>query len=632
MGPPDHIPGMVSGNIRRNLAVGLLYLLVFPLVVLALPFFLLYAVGTNRKGLADALAESPLAAIPPVEKGGWQSAITLFVAGILIIGVFGALLPADADRGNGDIETSESNDYSGVAQTADDDDRNEAAETSDKSDDNQNGDQQEQDSGDGSESDDDVGDSFDDEVDTTPEDGILEIHAINVGQADAMLLIAPSDETMLIDSGDWRDDGQTVLEYLDTQGVERLDHLVSTHGHADHIGGHAAVIEHYETEKDGVGQIWDSGKTHTTQTYERYLNAVEKHDVTLFETQEGDEISIDGVDATVLNPPADSAKPDDLHYNSVSIRIEHGEIGFLATGDAERAVEQRLVDVYGGELEAEIYHAGHHGSSTSSIAEFVAAVEPEMAIISSGYDSQYGHPHDEVLERFASHDIAAVWTGVHGSTVISSDGESYSVVAQADATTSPTQLRDEPEISHDPTIVPEYELHLDDDGADETEDDGADETEDETEDEESETDVSDEDEKPSEEGDSNLRVDPSSAGTAAVHTWEYDEIEFSGSVDEIMVEYPDGTSFDDLTNEDVTVTMTRTLHDGRDTSEIEVNQESYAGTSATFDLSGVYNTEMTGVVEVRIDGVENPDTGEYTALITFIGEDDELSIREEIVI
>lgn len=99
-----------------------------------------------------------------------------------------------------------------------------------------------------------------------------------------------------------------------------------------------------------------------------------------------------------------------------------------------------------------------------------------------------------------------------------------------------------------------------------------------------------------------------------------------------MVEYPDGTSFDDLTNEDVTVTMTRTLHDGRDTSEIEVNQEGYAGTSATFDLSGVYNTEMTGVVEVRIDGVENPDTGEYTALITFIGEDDELSIREEIVI
>jgi competence protein ComEC len=137
-------------------------------------------------------------------------------------------------------------------------------------------------------------------------DGSLEIHAINVGQADATLIIAPSGETLLIDSGDWTDDGQTVIEYLDHHDVDRVDHLVATHAHSDHIGGHPAIIEHYETEKDGIGAVWDSGVTHDSAAYERYLDAVEDHDVTLYETHDGDEIPLEGdaVTASVLNPAA----------------------------------------------------------------------------------------------------------------------------------------------------------------------------------------------------------------------------------------------------------------------------------------------------------------------------------------
>ena len=281
-------------------------------------------------------------------------------------------------------------------------------------------------------------------------EGELEIHAINVGQADATLVVAPSGETILIDTGDWRDDGGTVIDYLEAHDIDRIDHLVATHAHADHIGGHAAIIEHYEEEKDGIGTAWDSGVPHDSQTYENYLDAIEEHDVTLFDAQEGDEIPVEGIDADILNPPADPEQPDDLHYNSLTIHVQHGEVAFLTTGDAEVDAEARMTDEYGEDLEAEIYHAGHHGSDTSSTEEFLAAVEPDAAIISADYDSQFGHPHQEVLERFDEHGIDAYWTATHGTIVFVSDGETVTVETQTDATTEPLDLRNDAETDADP--------------------------------------------------------------------------------------------------------------------------------------------------------------------------------------
>lgn len=272
-------------------------------------------------------------------------------------------------------------------------------------------------------------------------DGELEIHHLDVGQADATLLIAPNGETMLIDTGDWRQDGQEVLAYLDEQGIDRIDHLVATHGHADHIGGHAAIIETYETERDGIGAAYDSGVTHTSQTYENYLDAIETHDVELFEIRESDSLPFgDSVDVTVLNPPEDGGA--DLHHNSVSLAIEFGETRYLTTGDAETDAEARLVEEWADELDADLYHAGHHGSSTSSTEPFLDAVDPEFALISSAFDSQYGHPHDEILERFGERDIQTYWTGVHGDVVFSSDGQDLTVTTAVDESTDPIDLLD----------------------------------------------------------------------------------------------------------------------------------------------------------------------------------------------
>ena len=272
-----------------------------------------------------------------------------------------------------------------------------------------------------------------------PVDGELEVHHLDVGQADATLLIAPSGETMLIDTGDWRQDGQDVIDFLEELGVDRIDHLVATHAHADHIGGHEAVIDHFEEHGDGVGAAYDSGVAHTSQTYERYLDAIERHDVTLFEVREGDEIPFEGVDVLVLNPPEGDGGSD-LHYNSVSLAIEFGEFSYLTTGDAEADAEARMVEDWADELEADVYQAGHHGSSTSSTEPFLEAASPEAVVISSALESQYGHPHDEVLESFADRGLETYWTAVHGDVVVTTDGETVTIEPEREGPTDAAAL------------------------------------------------------------------------------------------------------------------------------------------------------------------------------------------------
>ncbi len=281
---------------------------------------------------------------------------------------------------------------------------------------------------------------------TPPPDptGELEIHHIDVGQADATLLLTPDGESILVDTGDWRQDGADVIAYLEELGVDRVDHLVATHAHADHIGGHAAVIEHFETDGEGIGAAYDSGVAHDSATYDNYLDAIEEYNVDLFEVVEGDEFPIndESLEATVLNPPEDDSGTD-LHYNSITIAFQFGDTTYLTTGDAEEDAEQRLVDDHESELEADAYHAGHHGSSTSSTPVFMDAVQPEIAIISSDFDSQYGHPHDEVLEEYAERGIETYWTGVHGDIVLTTDGEEIGIETASEFSTDAADLLDE---------------------------------------------------------------------------------------------------------------------------------------------------------------------------------------------
>lgn len=277
---------------------------------------------------------------------------------------------------------------------------------------------------------------------TVESNGTLSIHFIHVGQGLSIFAVGPSGETLLMDSGDWRDDGEGVIQYLEQRDVDRIDHLVTTHPDADHIGGHAAVIEHIETQGDGVGAVYDPGISSTSNTYERYLDAIEAHDVTLYEAQAGDQIPFEGVEADVLAPPAGYLADGDSNENSLVVRLAFGETTFLLPGDGEEAAEQYLVDEYGSRLNVTVLSAPHHGSQSSSTSEFLDATTPRVAIISSAYDSQFGHPHERVLSRYSSRSIRTLWTATHGNIRLTSNGTAITVATQAESPMDPAALRD----------------------------------------------------------------------------------------------------------------------------------------------------------------------------------------------
>ncbi|WP_135851119.1 lamin tail domain-containing protein [Halorussus salinus] len=272
-------------------------------------------------------------------------------------------------------------------------------------------------------------------------DGTLSIHFLHVGQGGSVLVVGPDGETLLYDTGNWNDDGEHVLDYLRARNVSRIDYLVTSHADADHIGGHAEVIEYFETEADGIGAVYDPGIAAGTRTYEDYLDAVERHNVTLYRAQAGDEIPMAGASVRVLSPPEGYLADRERNENSLVLRVGYGNASLLLPGDAERAAERYLTDRYAGALNATLLAAGHHGSNSSTGPGLLGAVGPRIAVIQSAYDSPYGHPHREVLARLADRGVPTYWTGVHGTVVVETDGERAVVRTRRAAPTDPLDLR-----------------------------------------------------------------------------------------------------------------------------------------------------------------------------------------------
>lgn len=251
------------------------------------------------------------------------------------------------------------------------------------------------------------------------DEGTIKVHYINVGNADAILL-QQGGFSMLIDAGENKN-GKMVVEYIKNLGITKLDYLIGTHPHSDHIGGMDDVIYAFE-----IGQIIMPKVSHTTKTYEEVLIAAKDKGHKITGAKSGQTYSLGNAQAEILSPVKD--KYENLNEYSVVLRVTYENNSFLFTGDMEKYNEKELLQA-NVNLCANVLKVAHHGSSTSSTAAFLQAVNPEYGIISVGEDNDYGHPHTQILRRLTS-TMTVYRTDKHGTITATGDGSSITITAE----------------------------------------------------------------------------------------------------------------------------------------------------------------------------------------------------------
>lgn len=242
----------------------------------------------------------------------------------------------------------------------------------------------------------------------------LKVHFIDVGQGDSILIQTPAGQNMLIDAGS-NSKGNAVKEYLKEQGVSKIDVLVGTHPHEDHIGGLDVIIDNFDIDSIYMPKI-----NHTTKTYEDVLLAVKRKGLKIKSAKTGMIIPLEGVDAQIL-APEENLQSSNLNDYSIVIKLTYGNTSFLFQGDAEELTEKAILNAM-LPIKADVIKIGHHGSLTSSLSEYIKAVNPSRAIIMVGKNNQYGHPSKEVLNRLLDNKIKVYRTDIDGTIIIKSDG------------------------------------------------------------------------------------------------------------------------------------------------------------------------------------------------------------------
>lgn len=247
----------------------------------------------------------------------------------------------------------------------------------------------------------------------------LTIHYINVGQGDSELIECRG-KVLMIDAGPYANH-KNIIKYLKNEGVSKIDYLVATHPHEDHIGSMPDVINNFKIENFYAPRVTDS-----TSYFLNLIKALKNNNLKINVAKAGIKFKLDNKVVCQFLSPSQN-KYSDMNKYSAVIKVIYGNTKFLFMGDAEKANEEDMIK-NNYDVSCDVLKVGHHGSSTSSSMDFLKLASPKLAVISCGRNNKYGLPNKTVLNSLEKLNINILRTDINGTIVLRSDGNSIQLI------------------------------------------------------------------------------------------------------------------------------------------------------------------------------------------------------------
>ena len=248
---------------------------------------------------------------------------------------------------------------------------------------------------------------------------LLKVHYLDVGQGDSIFIELPNNETMLIDAAESYQ-SENIINYLKNLNYQKIDYVIGTHPHTDHIGGLKDIINTF-----GIGKIYMPKVVSTTKTYESLLMAIKDKNLKINTAKAGTSIiDTDTLKINILAPNSETYT--ELNNYSVVTKITYGTTKFLFMGDAEKLSEKEIKE----NVSADVIKIGHHGSNTSSSIDFIKKVNAKYGIISVGLNNKYNLPKEETIKNWENSGTKIYLTSINGTIRAISDGTNIKIESE----------------------------------------------------------------------------------------------------------------------------------------------------------------------------------------------------------